>query len=340
MKGVTYLRPVKAMAVLNKLLNLLSDGECHSGQDLGHALGVSRAAVWKHLKKLSDLGLSLNIQRGRGYQLVGGLELLNANCIKEHLQQKAANNLAQLRLESVVDSTNTQLMQQAQMLESGSVCLAEQQTSGRGRRGRVWVSPFAKNIYMSLLWHFDGGAAELEGLSLAVGVAIARALRACGIEGVQLKWPNDVLVEGRKLAGVLLEMGGDPSGSCHVVVGVGINVSMPKQAGESIDQPWTDILQITAQQGLSEISRNKLVGVLLSELLLLLQQYPAKGFSDWQGEWMALGLHIGCKVQLSTQGSVRSGTMLGVSPAGALRLDVGGVETLFYGGEVSLRAVS
>ena len=121
-----------------------------------------------------------------------------------------------------MDSTNAEPMRQAEAGGApGLVCTAEQQTAGRGRRGRQWVSPFASNLYLSLVWEFSQGAAALEGLSLAVGVAVARALAACDVPAVQLKWPNDVLHDGAKLGGILLEMTGDAAGACQVVVGVG-----------------------------------------------------------------------------------------------------------------------
>ena len=129
---------------------------------------------------------------------------------------------------------------------SGLVCTAEQQTAGRGRRGREWISPFGRNLYVSTVWEFTQGAAALEGLSLAVGVAVAQALKGLGLPEVQLKWPNDIQHEGKKLGGVLLEMVGDASRQCQVVVGIGVNVAMPGAAANAIDQAWTDISRMTA----------------------------------------------------------------------------------------------
>ncbi len=331
---------VAEIDVIDKLLEHLSDGQCHSGEDLGAALGVSRSAVWKHLKKISNLGLELHSQPGKGYQLLGGLELLNSEEIKRNLKQSTDQYFKTLHIVHTINSTNSFLMAHASKQLSGSVCMAEQQTDGRGRRGRSWVSPFAKNIYQSVLWHFEGGASELEGLSLAVGVAISRALEQFGISGVQLKWPNDVLVGGRKLAGVLLEMGGDPSGSCHVVVGVGINVAMPGSLAKSIDQPWVDVATLVSEQKLAPISRNQLAAALMSEVLLLMATYADTGFSYWRESWVELGLYIGSAVKISTSTSEQSGIMLGVTTAGALRVDIEGSEQLFYGGEVSMRSMA
>jgi BirA family biotin operon repressor/biotin-[acetyl-CoA-carboxylase] ligase len=227
------------------VLPLLADGEFHSGQQLADVLGISRTAVWKQLKKLEELGLEVEASKASGYRLPGGIELLDAQKIQSGLGTSASPVLTRLWLDSAVDSTNAEAMRQLQQGPcAGLVCLAEQQTAGRGRRGRSWVSPFASNLYLSVVWEFEGGAASLEGLSLAVGVAVAQGLENCGAGGIELKWPNDLLHQGRKLGGILIEMVGDAAGSCQVVIGIGINVRMPRQAGEAIDQAWTDLSQI------------------------------------------------------------------------------------------------
>src|SRR5690606_31411421 len=202
------------------------------------------------------------------------------------------------------------------------VCLAEFQTAGRGRRGRSWISPFGKNIYLSMVWAFDGGAAELEGLSLAIGVAIADGLKILGVEGLQLKWPNDVLWQGKKLAGILLEMTGDPTGVCQVVVGIGVNVAMPAEAASEIDQPWVDLSSISQFLNLprGKIERNQLVAALLSQLLPLLENYKKDRFVAYHRRWEALNPYAGHKVQVHMANKTVDGEMLGVGETGALRL--------------------
>lgn len=323
---------------LQRILRLLADGRFHSGQELGETLGVSRTAVWKHLQKLEALDISLESVKGKGYRLCGGLDLLNTEKIQQQLPLEVRRFLAALDIHTVIDSTNNYLMQLAASCESGHVCLAEQQTAGKGRRGRQWVSPFAKNIYLSIAWNFDGIAA-LEGLSLAVGVAIVEALEQLGISGVQLKWPNDVLWRQRKLAGILLEMTGDPAGLCQVVIGIGINVTMPTSDALGIDQPWVDLQTIQSKSNLSQpVSRNKLVAALLTNLLPLLHHYPDGKFAAYRERWERLNVYAGQPVALHTAKSVVIGQMLGVDNSGALRLETENGETLFYGGEVSLRA--
>ena len=221
----------------SKILQVLKDGEFHSGESLGERLGVSRTAVWKQLQKLEAIGLQLESVKGTGYKVPAGFELLDEKHIRDQLSVPPELELAQLEIFQSIDSTNKYLSERADRPEYvRSVVLAESQLSGRGRRGKTWVSPFAANIYLSTLWGFERGAEALGGLSLAVGVAVRRALLQVGLKDVQLKWPNDIYVGQKKLGGILLEMLGDPAGHCSVVVGVGINVSMPVEAGEAIDQ--------------------------------------------------------------------------------------------------------
>jgi BirA family biotin operon repressor/biotin-[acetyl-CoA-carboxylase] ligase len=179
------------------LLPLLADGEFHSGQDLADAMGVSRTAVWKQVNRLvTDSVLAIESVKGKGYRIHGGIDLLDAARVKVALDARANALMTRLEILDTVDSTNAHVMRLAEQgCLAGLVCTAEQQSAGRGRRGRPWVSPYASNLYVSLLWKFTQGAAALEGLSLAVGVAVARALQACDVPNVKLKWPNDVLCD-------------------------------------------------------------------------------------------------------------------------------------------------
>ena len=206
------------------LLKLLKDGRFHSGQALGAALGVSRSAVWKQLQHLeAELGLSIHKVRGRGYQLSAPLALLDP---AEISAQAPSCNWPVLVYDSI-DSTNAEALRAIERGQAAPfVVLSERQTAGRGRRGRKWVSPFAENIYYSLVLRIEGGMRQLEGLSLVVGLAVMQTLRELGIAAAGLKWPNDVLVGQKKIAGILLELVGDPADVCHVVLGVGINVNM------------------------------------------------------------------------------------------------------------------
>jgi BirA family biotin operon repressor/biotin-[acetyl-CoA-carboxylase] ligase len=197
------------------LLKLLQDGQFHSGEALGAALGISRSAVWKQLQALqTELSLSIHTVRGRGYRLESPLQLLDAAWI----EASAAGSGWPVTVLPSVDSTNAEALRRIEVAQSlPFVVLAERQTSGRGRRGRSWVSPFGENLYYSLVLRVEGGMRQLEGLSLAVGLALLQVIRESGVVEAGLKWPNDVLVGERKLAGVLLELSGDPADVCHVV---------------------------------------------------------------------------------------------------------------------------
>lgn len=317
---------------LRQILNLLADGQFHSGEELGVCLGVSRAAVWKHLQKLEALGIKLLSIKGRGYCINGGLDLLELKKIHAHLNTSLPLTLTLL---TQIDSTNSYLMRHEK--PAMQVCLAESQSAGRGRRGRIWVSPFAQNIYCSIGWGFEGGVAVLEGLSLAVGLVIVRALQRHGVTGLQLKWPNDVLYQDQKLAGVLIEMTGDPAGYCEVVIGVGINVAMGDDQARAIEQPWIDLRSILEQQGLPRISRNLLAATVIDELVLLLNGYGQTGFAGYCAEWQSFNAHAGQMVELRNGNLICSGLCVGVSEVGALILETSQGREVFHGGEISLR---
>ncbi|MCX2836392.1 bifunctional biotin--[acetyl-CoA-carboxylase] ligase/biotin operon repressor BirA [Microbulbifer thermotolerans] len=318
---------------LRPVLNLLADGEVHSGESLGAALGVSRAAVWKQLQKLTHYGLSLESVKGRGYRLPGGLDLLSPEAIEAGLDSAARNLLRELLVRDEVDSTNARLLARLEENRGHGVAMfAERQTAGRGRRGRSWISPFGGGITLSVGWQFSGGVQQLEGLSLAVGVALARALGEFNVPDVRLKWPNDVWCRGRKLAGVLLELSGDLTDRCAVVVGVGLNVGLRAENIEAIDQPWIDLNSVCPG-----VDRNRLAAVMLNHLLPLLHTYPERGFAAYRNEWLALDQFAGQPVRLVSASRDWCGTAAGVDETGALVLEVDGERRSFHGGEVSLR---
>lgn len=320
----------------SKILDILKDGEFHSGETLGEKVGCSRTAVWKHLQTLEAMGLLIETTKGTGYRIVGGVDLLDGQAITGALAVAAKPHLSKINIFQTIDSTNTYARQLAEKNSvSGLVILAEQQTGGRGRRGKSWVSPFAANIYLSIVWDFEQGAEALEGLSLAVGVAVRRALIAHGVQGVKLKWPNDIYVEQKKLGGILLEMIGDPAGHCSVVIGVGLNVSMPVSQASAIDQDWTDVAT-ELQDKLP--ARNKLAAELISEILPLLSTFQEQGFAAYCDEWQAADAFYGQPAVISTPKQSTAGIVKGVGINGALRLelDSGNIES-FIGGELSLR---
>ena len=318
------------MSKAHNLLALIADGEFHSGEELGRELGVSRAAVWKYLGGDSFFGLKVDAVQGRGYRLRTRIELLDLAAIETAIDPAARTSLGEIIVLGEVDSTNTFLLRQADALATGTVCLAEMQTAGRGRRGRKWVSPFGSNLYLSMLRQFSEGPAKLAGLSLGIAVACVRALRRAGIEGITLKWPNDLLWEGRKLAGILLEVAGEANGPCNVVVGIGVNLGM--RGNVEIDRPWADIQEIEPR-----LSRNLLAGLLINELARVMHEFECHGFGPLRREWQRYDAYAGQPVGVHLPNTVVRGVARGVDETGLLLLETETGVQRFASGEVSLR---
>ncbi|KRW70391.1 biotin--protein ligase [Pseudomonas sp. TTU2014-105ASC] len=312
---------------MNRLLRLLQDGRFHSGRELGLALGVSRSAVWKHLQRIqSETGLPLYRVPGRGYRLAEPLSLFEHAKLEPRLKQYGWS----LNLYDTIDSTNAEALRLLPDKDGEPfIVVAEAQTSGRGRRGRTWISPFGQNLYCSFALKVGGGTKQLAGMSLVVGLAVMQTLRRLGVEA-GLKWPNDLYVDGRKIAGILLELTGDPADLCHVVIGVGVNVNMV--SAEGIDQPWTSIKE---QVGM--VDRNELLLALTETLKQYLARHFDEGFSALRAEWEASHIWQGRNCTLSTGSSEYSGVVIGVDLQGGLRMTLDGCEHSFSGGELSLR---
>ena len=323
------------MPLRRRLLNLLSDGEFHSGEALGASLGVSRMAVWKHLKALREMGVDFTVVRGKGYCLPSSLELLDGDRIVAAATSASVAGLDNVEVFLEVDSTNNWLREQAlNGAPSGTVCVAETQLAGRGRRGRTWVSPFAANLYLSLLWRSATGATALGGLGLVTGIALLRALRSCGIEGAGLKWPNDILVGDAKLAGVLIDVVGESNGPCIVIVGIGVNVCMPPGEATAIDQQWTDLHHLSAG---NRLSRNVLAARILDELIPAIKTFDTKGLPPFLDEWQESDILRGRKVGLTMPNEYITGTACGIDDVGALLVDTGHGRRRFLSGDVSVR---
>ena len=316
---------------MKPLLDILADGELHSGEAIGQQLGISRTAVWKQLAKLEGLGLGLESLHGKGYRIPGGLDLLDAQRLRQKLKRNDLIDALDIYLET--DSTNQRASEAPCRPGRAYVCLAECQTAGRGRLGRSWVSPIADSIYLSLKWGFEGGVGALEGLSLAVGVVVARSLSAAGIAGVSLKWPNDIVIGKAKLGGVLIEITGDLSGPCETVIGIGINGALSRHEGARVDIPHTDIVSLIERPP----DRNSLLAILIDALLDLLVGYPDQGFAALMDDWLALDSLAGETVTVRLGASSVSGVASGVDERGALLLATKTGLRAFSGGEVTLK---
>jgi BirA family transcriptional regulator, biotin operon repressor / biotin---[acetyl-CoA-carboxylase] ligase len=321
------------------LLGLLADGQVHSGEWLATQLNVSRAAVWKGVERLRALSVEVQALPRRGYRLPYPMELLDARRISAELDPHRLSQLRKLELEFEVDSTNTRLLEAAPPpAGSADVCLSELQHAGRGRRGRRWIAPFGTGVALSVAWTFSDGARSLPGLSLGAGVAVARALARAGAQGVALKWPNDVWFEDRKIGGVLIELRAEASGPAHVVIGVGINVTLPPAARREIEAGGARVAAV-ADACSAAPSRNLVAGAILDELLSMLEQFEHQGFAAFRAAWMALDALSGRPAWVSLGDAVISGTACGVDLEGALLLDTGDGVQRFVSGETSLRMI-
>ena len=311
-------------------LRQLADGRFHSGEAVSRALGRSRASLSEALKKAPALGVEVFSVRGRGSRLATPLEFLDAaagmgglgswsgsesRSGSESLSGTSAPTIS-LRVIDEVDSTSTHVLSLAAAgAPSGTCVAAEWQSAGRGRRGRSWVAALGGSIMFSLLWRFERGAGHLGGLSLAVGLAIAKALKAHGVERVQVKWPNDLVIDSRKLAGILVETSGEMAGPTVAVIGVGVNYRLPAPILDQIDQPVVDVTSAAAVAP----TRNQLLAAMLEELRSTLTAFERDGFEPMREEWTRLHAYQGKLVRVLPAGDPPyEATVDGVAADGTL----------------------
>ena len=319
------------------LIESLADGRFHSGPEIAQVMGISRAGVWKHVKRIENLGLEVVSLPGKGYRLTRPIELLDAQKILDGLDPAVKGLMGPLHIEGVLESTNSTLMQMAAgSTPNGTVVLAEFQKQGRGRIGRSWLSPLGGGICLSLLWRFQDPR-QVAGLSLAVGVALARSLESLGARHVALKWPNDLLWHGAKLGGILIEIAGEAHGSCAVVIGVGLNIDLPAEMETRIDQTVTDLRRVLG--GKTDL-RNETVSGFISHLLKILESYAEVGLQAYLPEWRTIHGDAGKPATILVGDHAVNGQVVDVSPEGFLIFEEeGGERRTFASGEVRLRVV-
>jgi BirA family transcriptional regulator, biotin operon repressor / biotin---[acetyl-CoA-carboxylase] ligase len=315
-------------------LRRLADGRFHSGEDIARDLGRSRATLSEALKCVPDLGVEIFSVRGKGYRLASPIEFLEADVINARLA--AAGSRIHLEVVDQIDSTSSRLLERAVGGAPSGTCLAaEWQSAGRGRRGRSWVSSLGGSLTFSLLWRFERGAGHLGGLSLAVGVAVARALTQCGVERVQVKWPNDVVADFRKLAGILVETNGEMQGPSVAVIGVGVNYRLGERVIDLIDQPVTDIAGCAAALP----SRGELLARLLISLGAALEAFETQGFAASRDAWRSMHAYQGRRVRvIPPRDAPFDAEVVDVAPDGALVVSTGDGRLLpLASAEISLR---
>ncbi|MGL5421812.1 MAG: bifunctional biotin--[acetyl-CoA-carboxylase] ligase/biotin operon repressor BirA, partial [Serratia fonticola] len=306
------------------LISILADGEFHSGEQLGERLGMSRAAINKHIQTLRDWGVDVFTVPGKGYSLPEPVQLLNEELIAGQIDQGRVTVL------SVIDSTNQYLLDRLNELQSGDACVAEYQQAGRGRRGRKWFSPFGANLYLSIYWRLEQGPAAAVGLSLVIGIVIAEVLQSLGADKVRVKWPNDLYLQDRKLSGILVELTGKTGDAAQIVSGAGINLAMRRVESDVVNQGW-----ISLQEAGVSIDRNALAARLIKELRAGLQLFEQEGLAPYLSRWEKLDNFLNRPVKLIIGDKEIVGISRGIDTQGALLLEQDGVIKPWVGGEIS-----
>ena len=322
------------MLDLNHLIDLLNGPGPHSGTYLGEQLGVSRVAVQKKIQSLIDNGLPIQAVSGKGYSLEDSLSLLSVKDIRARISD--AEKIQSIDVFQSIESTNSYLMAQAIHVGRANVCVCEAQTSGRGRRGNHWQSTPYRNVMMSVSWGFETWPSTITGLGLAVALCVTEKLNERFSLGVEIKWPNDLMVGDKKLAGVLIDVAGESSGACNVVVGLGLNVDQADWSKEvKSDYQWQDLKSL----GVS-VNRNELASMLINALVEMFEEFTVDGFTSMVERWNALSSHAGKQVSVGSGELAVIGQMQGVNALGALLLeDTAGQRHVFSESTVSVRLV-
>ena len=330
----------EASPLIARVFAELADGEFHSGEQLAEALGVSRSAVWKAVESLRELGATLHAVRNRGYRLRSGSDALDAARIMQLLPAAVRRHVHGVEVAWTVDSSNSVLLARPNSpFGVSDIFLAEYQTAGRGRRGRVWLAPPGGSICLSLGWTFREVPQEIGALGLAIGVCALRALRESGVEGVALKWPNDILVEGKKLGGILIELRAESAGPANVVIGIGLNVALGAELLQRIGETGVAAIDIVSA-GLEQPSRNALAAALIDQVVRGLLAFEKEGLRPFREEWRSADALRGREVDVHTLEGVARGLARGIDLHGALVLETPQGVRRFVSGDVTVRAVT
>jgi BirA family transcriptional regulator, biotin operon repressor / biotin---[acetyl-CoA-carboxylase] ligase len=332
--------PEHEAPLVARVFSELADGEFHSGEQLAEALGVSRSAVWKAVESLRELGATLHAVRNRGYRLRSGSDALDAGRITQLLPAATRGHVRHIEAVWTVDSTNSVLLARPNSpLGACDVFLAEYQTAGRGRRGRAWLAPPGGSICLSLGWTFREVPQEIGALGLAVGVCALRVLREFGVEKAALKWPNDLLLEGRKLGGILIELRAEAAGPANVVIGLGLNVALGAVLLERIGETGAAAIDLVSA-GLNQPSRNALAAALIDQMVRGLPPFEKEGLRPFLEEWRDADALRGHQVHVHTLEGVTRGLARGIDLHGALVVETPQGVKRFVSGDVTVRAVS
>jgi BirA family transcriptional regulator, biotin operon repressor / biotin---[acetyl-CoA-carboxylase] ligase len=307
-----------------KLINILADGQFHSGEELANLFGITRAGINKYIKVLREWGITLPSVQGKGYCLASPIDLFDKTKIDHYYHGDS-----HVKVLPIIDSTNQYLLNNIETLKTGDSCVAEFQSQGRGRRGRQWFAPFGSNLYFSMYWRLDQGIAAAMGLSLVVGIVIADTLRDISGQDIKVKWPNDLYLNDQKLAGILVELAGKTGDCAHVVIGVGVNLMMTNPDLNIVNQKWAN---------LGKVDRNLLVAKVARNLKAKLADFEQYGLTPFLDDWQRLDNFANRPVKLLIGDEVVRGIAKGINQQGALLLEQNGKTNTFVGGEISLRS--
>lgn len=307
-----------------KLIEILADGNFHSGEELASDFGITRAGINKYIKVLREWGIELSSIQGKGYSLKIPMDLFNKSKIDQYYQADS-----RVEILPIIDSTNQYMLDKIPDLKSGDCCIAEFQSKARGRRGRQWFSPFGTNLYFSMYWRLEQGIAAAMGLSLVVGIVVAQTLRELSDQDIKVKWPNDLYLNDQKLAGILVELAGKTGDCAHVVIGIGVNLNMTNPDPNIVNQKWAN---------LGNINRNLLVAKIAKTLRENLEKFEKNGLAFFIDDWNHLDNFIHRPVKLLIGDDVIRGIAKGINDQGALLLEQDGKIEAYIGGEISLRS--
>jgi BirA family biotin operon repressor/biotin-[acetyl-CoA-carboxylase] ligase len=325
------------MPLPQRVFQRLDDSGFRSGEALAEDLSVTRAAVWKAVEQLRELGVRLDAQTSKGYRLSPGVSALHTERIAALLPENLRPRLETLQVEWSLDSTNTRLLESfPPAAGSAAVILAEHQWGGRGRRGRGWVAPPGGAICLSVAWQYQDMPADLSALSLVAGLAVVNALQSLGVDGVRLKWPNDLVTARGKLGGILIEMRAEAGGPVHVVIGIGLNVLLDDEARDAVAATGNVADDIRAQHA-TVPDRNAIVAALLERLVVSLEEFPRHGLRPYLPDWQRCDALQDLEVRVENAGEIIRGMARGIDAHGALLLETPGGVQRFISGEVSVR---
>lgn len=319
------------MGLKNSILFTLMDGKSHDRARLCGRWGISEGELDAAVGQIRKDGLIVTTVGSESLRWENPSEPLNETLISAHLSSTCKNLVSSFSLHYSLPSTSQYLRENAS--HSGAVCLAEKQTQGKGRNGRRWISPSGQNIYLSIHWQFSEPPKHVGLLSLAVGIAVARALHELGYQKVGLKWPNDLYLQGKKLGGILVDVISHAGQGMRVIIGVGLNVAM-QISEEEIDQPWTSLLAANFE---AAKTRNICVAAILNEAFDMLDQFAENGSAYVQKHWPDFDLAVGREVIVITEEGENSGLGAGVDNQGRFKLQTNKELKTFHHAEVSLR---